>query len=79
MVSRPRAISAVGRVLTAPGLSRALAPGWGLYWNELLDGARPSFGRTVAVCAELAGRVATARTSTRRWFDDVYGDDDDYY
>jgi geranylgeranyl reductase family protein len=79
MVSRPRAISAVGRVLTAPGLSRALAPGWGLYWNELLDGARPSFGRTVAVCAELAGRVATARTSTRRWFDDVYGDDDDDY
>ena len=73
MVSRPRAISAVGRVLTAPVVGRALAPGWGLYWNELLGGATPSFGRTVAMCAELAGRAATARTSTRRWFDEVYG------
>ena len=72
MVTRPRAISAVGRVLTAPLIGRALAPGWGLYWNELLGGAAPSFGRTVAKCADVAGRAATARTSTRRWFDDVY-------
>jgi geranylgeranyl reductase family protein len=76
MVTRPRAISAVGRVLTAPVIGRTLAPGWGLYWNELLDGANPSFGRTVARCAEVAGRAATSRTSTRRWFDDVFGVDE---
>jgi geranylgeranyl reductase family protein len=75
MVARPRAISAAGRILTAPVVSRALAPGWGLYWNELLAGAAPSFGRTVAALAELSGRAATARTSTRRWFDVAYGED----
>jgi len=73
MVTRPRAISAVGRVLTAPVIGRTLASGWGLYWNELLTGAQPSFGRTVAACADLAGRAATAGTTTRRWFDEVYG------
>jgi hypothetical protein len=73
MVARPRAISAVGRILTAPVVGRALAPGWGLFWNELLAGAAPSFGRTVAALAELSGRAATARTSTRRWFDVAYG------
>ena len=71
MVARPRAISVVGRVLTAPGIGRVVAPGWGLYWNELLGGAAPSFGRRIASCAELAGRAATARTSIRQWFDDV--------
>ena len=73
MVTRPRLISAVGRVLTAPVIGRTLASGWGLYWNELLDGSAPGFARTVAVCAEAAGRTATARTSTRRWFDEAYG------
>ncbi len=76
MVARPRAISLAGRILTAPLISSVLAPGWGLYWNELLGGATPSFGRTVAMCAEFAGRSATARTSTRRWFDEVYGVED---
>jgi geranylgeranyl reductase family protein len=73
MVTRPRLISAVGRVLTAPVVGRALASGWGLYWNELLDGSTPGLARTVALCAQAAGRAATARTSTRRWFDEAYG------
>ncbi len=73
MVAHPRAISAVGRVLTAPVIGTALAPGWGLYWNELLGGSPPSLRRTVAECAELAGRAATERTATRRWFGEVYG------
>ena len=37
----PRAVSAVGRLLTAPVVGRALAGGWGIFWNELLDGAAP--------------------------------------
>ena len=73
MVTRPRLISAVGRVLTAPVIGRTLASGWGLYWNELLDGSTAGLARTVALCAEAAGRAATARTSTRRWFDEAYG------
>jgi 2-polyprenyl-6-methoxyphenol hydroxylase-like FAD-dependent oxidoreductase len=73
MVTRPGLISAVGRVLTAPVIGRALASGWGLYWNELLEGSAPGFARTVALCAQAAGSAATARTSTRRWFDEAYG------
>ena len=63
MVTRPRLISAVGRVLTAPVIGRTLASGWGLYWNELLDGWTAGLARTVALCAEAAGRGAGA-TST---------------
>jgi flavin-dependent dehydrogenase len=73
IVTRPRAISAVGRLLTAPGIGRFLAPGWGVYWNELLDGSSPGFGRSVALLADAAGRAATSRTEIRRWFDAVYG------
>ena len=73
LVSRPRAISALGRVLTAPGIGRLLAPGWGLYWNELLDGAVPGMARTTANLADHLGRLVTKRSASRRWFDEVYG------
>jgi flavin-dependent dehydrogenase len=73
LVTRPRAISAVGRVLTAPGISRMLAPGWGLYWNELLDGAAPGLARSTATFADHLGRLVTKRSESRRWFDEVYG------
>ena len=38
LVGRPRAVSAVGRLLTAPVVGRALAGGWGIFWNELAGG-----------------------------------------
>ena len=48
LVGRPAAVCAVGRLLTAPMVGRALAGGWGIFWNELLDGAaarsRPTGG-----------------------------------
>ena len=66
--SRPWAVSAVGRVLTAPGLSRALAGGWSVYWNDLLDGAAPGPAKTVATVAAGAARAVTAAGPTRRWF-----------
>ena len=75
LVSRPKAVSAVGRILTAPAVGRAVAPGWGLYWNELLEGSGPGAGRSIAACADLIGRVITARSSSRRWFDGVFGAD----
>ena len=73
LVSRPWAISAVGRVLTAPGVGRALAPGWGLYWNELQDGAGPGLARSTATFADHLGRLVTRRSASRQWFDEVYG------
>ncbi len=41
MLRRPRITSAVTRVLTAPGVRRAVAGTWSIYWNGLADGARP--------------------------------------
>jgi geranylgeranyl reductase family protein len=41
MLRRPRTTSAVTRMLTAPGVRRAVAGTWSIYWNGLADGARP--------------------------------------
>jgi flavin-dependent dehydrogenase len=73
MLSRPAAIAAVGRLLTLPGVGSALAGGWSLFWNELLDGAGPGPARATARVATAAGRAVTSRTTTRRWFDATYG------
>jgi geranylgeranyl reductase family protein len=69
LLPRPAAISAVGRALSLPGVGSVLAGGWGLFWNELVDGARPGRGRTTARAATAVGRFLTARTTTRRWID----------
>ena len=55
LVGRPRAVAAVGRLLTAPLVGRALAGGWGIFWNELLDGAAPGAARRVAVASTWTG------------------------
>ncbi len=72
LVGRPRAVAAVGRLLTAPVVGRALAGGWGVFWNELLDGAAPGGARTVARASTRFGRAVTARTEVSRWFTDNY-------
>jgi len=41
MLRRPRAASAVTRLLTAPVVRRVVAGTWSIYWNGLVDGARP--------------------------------------
>ena len=66
MTGRPRYVAALGRLLTAPGVGSALAGGWALYWNDLVDGAPPGRSRRVARFAELAGRALTSRTAVRR-------------
>jgi flavin-dependent dehydrogenase len=73
LVGRPRAVSAVGRLLTAPVLGRAVAGGWGIFWNELVEGAAPGAARTVATASTRLGSAVTARTRVARWFDSTYG------
>jgi geranylgeranyl reductase family protein len=72
LVGRPRAVAAVGRLLTAPVLGHALAGGWGIFWNELLDGAAPGAPRRVATASTWLGRAVTARTDVSRWFTHTY-------
>jgi geranylgeranyl reductase family protein len=75
LVGRPRAVAAVGRLLTAPLIGQALAGGWGIFWNELLDGATPGAARRVASVSTWLGRTATGRTDVSRWFDATFGPD----
>jgi geranylgeranyl reductase family protein len=65
MIERPAGVALIGRALTAPGVGSLLAGGWAVYWNDLLDGARPGWPRRVARLADLAGRALTARHSDR--------------
>ena len=73
LLPRPRAVSAVGRVLTAPALGSLLAPGWSIFWNDLLDGARPPVPRAAAAVASGIGRTVTARGRMREWFTATIG------
>jgi geranylgeranyl reductase family protein len=68
LVGRPRAVSAVGRLLTAPGIGKVLADGWGVFWNELLEGAAPGRPRDVAAVTTWIGRAVTSPSSISRWF-----------
>jgi geranylgeranyl reductase family protein len=69
LLPHPTAIAGVGRLLSLPVLGRTLAPGWSVFWNELLDGAAPGRGRTMAGLATRVGRAATGRTRTWEWLD----------
>jgi geranylgeranyl reductase family protein len=77
LLPRPRVVSAVGRALTAPALGSLLAPGWSIFWNDLLGGAQPSVPRAVAAVASGIGRTATARGRTRDWFTATLGPESD--
>jgi geranylgeranyl reductase family protein len=66
LVRRPRVVAATGRMLTAPVVGRAIAGGWAVYWNELLDGATPGVARTTAALATAIARTATSRSGIRR-------------
>ncbi len=74
LVGRPRAVAALGRLLTAPILGSWLAGGWGIFWNELLDGAAPGAARRVATASTWFGRAVTSRTDVSRWFSATFDD-----
>jgi flavin-dependent dehydrogenase len=69
LVGRPRALAVVARCLTTVGGVDALAGGWAIFWNELLDGAPPGRHRSIAAAVTRMSRPMTARTRTARWFD----------
>jgi geranylgeranyl reductase family protein len=69
LLPRPRAVALLWRLLTGPGVGRALAGGWSIFWNDLLDGALPGPARTVAASAAHLGRAVTARSETQRWLE----------
>jgi geranylgeranyl reductase family protein len=73
LVARPGTVAAVGRALTAPVVGRAMAGGWGIFWNELLDGAAPGGARRVAAASTLVGRAVTAGTDVAGWFAATFG------
>ena len=62
----PRRVSLLGRALTMPGVSRAIAGPWAVYWNDLRDGAPPSLHAALAAAAHGVGRLATPRAATRK-------------
>jgi geranylgeranyl reductase family protein len=67
LVSSPRMVSLVGRLLTTPTVARAVGGGWGVYWNDLLDGAAPGGARRVARVADGVARALTVAGANRRW------------
>jgi hypothetical protein len=67
LVSSPRLVSLVGRLLTTAPVARALGSGWGVYWNDLLDGAAPGNARRVARVAHGVAQALTVAGSKRRW------------
>ena len=75
LVGRPRAVATLARLLMTLARSDAIAGGWSVFWNELLDGAPPNRHQSVAAGATRLGELMTARTSTARWFDAVFKED----
>jgi flavin-dependent dehydrogenase len=69
LVGRPWAVAAVARSLTAVAGGDALAGGWAVFWNELLEGAPPGRHRSVASALTRFGEMLTSRTAVARWFD----------
>jgi hypothetical protein len=74
LVRRPRAASAAGRLLTAPVIGSVLADGWGVFWNELLEGAAPGSPRDVAAVTTWLGRAVTQPSRVSRWFGELADD-----
>jgi geranylgeranyl reductase family protein len=65
VVARPRLRTVAARTLTARVAGRATAPGWAVWWNDLLEGARPGIARTSAAVLAAAARVATLPSDGR--------------
>ena len=67
LVGRPRAVAGVARLLTAAAAGGdALAGGWAVFWNELLEGAPPGRHRSVATPSPGLGDTMTSRTAVAR-------------
>jgi geranylgeranyl reductase family protein len=70
LLPRHRATAALGRLITAPGVGRAVAGGWSILWNDLVAGATPRPARGLASTVLRIGRAAMSPTRTAHWFTD---------
>lgn len=68
MMRHLRLVSGVGRLLTLPGVRRAVGGGWGLYWNDLVHSADPTPHRAVGTAIAGLTDAAARRGQTHRWF-----------
>ena len=68
IVRHPRSVSVTGRLLTAPLVRAAVSGAWGLYWNDLVRGARPSPHRRVAAGATRLISALASHSATDAWF-----------
>jgi geranylgeranyl reductase family protein len=71
-IGHPMAVAASGRLLTAPGIGRAMASSWSIFWNDHLDGAPRGGARRGAAALAGFGRVATSPSPVRRWFGQLH-------
>jgi flavin-dependent dehydrogenase len=67
-VGHPQFVAALARLLVVLGRSDALAGGWSIFWNELLEGAPPNRHRAVARAMTRVGRILSAHTPAAAWF-----------
>jgi geranylgeranyl reductase family protein len=72
MVRHPLAVSMTARALSAPGIGRAVAGGWGLYWNDLAPDALPGRDRRLATAVLRGIGAAGRRGDSARWFDEQF-------
>jgi len=61
LLRRPRLASAGVRLITTPGVRRLVAGTWSLYWNGLVDGARPRPAAWTAGLVQRAAGLAAGR------------------
>jgi flavin-dependent dehydrogenase len=67
-VGHPQLVAVLARILVVAGRIDAVAGGWSIFWNELLDGAPPNRHRAVASAMSRVGRILSAHTAAAAWF-----------
>jgi flavin-dependent dehydrogenase len=67
-VGHPQFVAALARLLVLLTRVDAVAGGWSIFWNELLDGAPASRHRAVARAMTRVGRLLSAPTPAAAWF-----------
>jgi geranylgeranyl reductase family protein len=66
LVGHPRLIAALSTALTAPFAGSSIASTWAIYWNDLVEGAKPTPAVTAAGLVHRAGKIVTARSRRAR-------------
>jgi menaquinone-9 beta-reductase len=66
MLTRPKVVAGLSRLVTAKGVGHLVSGTWSVYWNDLLVGARPGWPRRGAAVAHLLAEAATRANADRR-------------